>query len=78
MLVRVYIDMGRVSDTPESAETVISKTILRNTQMNNTFKLTPALSRFPQLLLTAHRKNTSEEVLPCIKPIFRIRLFLNP
>ena len=30
MLVGVYLDKGRVSDTPESAETVISETTQRH------------------------------------------------
>ena len=39
------------------------------------FKLKAAVYRFPQLLLTAHRKNTSLEVLLGRKAIFCIVLF---
>ena len=57
MLVSVFIDNGRVSDTPESSETVISETPwsyskrYKQTKEKHQFRLTPALSRFPQLLL---------------------------
>ena len=70
MLVGVYLDKARVSDTPESVETVISETSWRNSKLYkqtkklNICKLTPALSRFPQLLLAAPWDNSSKEVLP--------------
>ena len=78
MSVRLYLDKGRVSDIPESAETVISEIQWKHskqykqTNKQHIFRLTPALSRFTQLQLAAHRKNTSKEVL------LGIKLFLNP
>ena len=67
MLIRIYLYMGMVSDTPESAETVISETPYgqgdtpkyKQTNKHHVFMLTPALSRYPQLLLAAHRKKAS-------------------
>ena len=56
MLVGVYLDKGRISDTAESAGTMISEIPWRNfkqykqTNEQHILKLTPALSRFPQLL----------------------------
>ena len=46
--------------------TNLMETLKNNNQTNiqNIFKLTPALSRFPQLLLATHRKKTSQEVIP--------------
>ena len=75
MIVRVYLDKGRVSDTP-----VISETPRRHSkpfkQTNkHIFKLTPSLSRFPHFLLAAHWKKTSYEVFPDKKPMFCIELF---
>ena len=58
MLVRVYIDKGRVSETRESAETGISETPSEQYKQSNICKLTPALSKFPQLLLAANKENT--------------------
>ena len=64
-LVGVYLDKGRVSDTTESAEAVISETPWshskhdKQTKKQHIYKLTPALSIFPQLLLAAQRKNIS-------------------
>ena len=49
----------------ESVETLISETLwrhfkqLKETNKETKFKPTPALSRFLQLFLAAHRKNTS-------------------
>ena len=51
MLVGVYLDKGRVSETPESEETVISETPWRHfknykqTNEQHIFKLTAAFSR---------------------------------
>ena len=62
MPVRLYLDKGRVSDIPESAETVISEIPWRQskqykkTNKQHIFRLTPAISRFTQLQLAAHRK----------------------
>ena len=59
MLVGVYIDRGRVSDTPESTETWISETLQRhflniNKLTNNKHvKFTSTLSRYLQLLQAA-------------------------
>ena len=83
MLVGVYLDKGRVSDTPESAETVISETPQRhflniNKLTNNKHvQFTSTLSRYLQLLQAAHRKNTSclRKFSPGRKPMFCIELF---
>ena len=84
MLVGVYLDNGRVSDTPESAETVISETSRKhflniNKLTNNKHvQFTSTLSRYLQLLQAAHRKNTSclRKFSPGRKPMFCIELFL--
>ena len=86
MLVGVYLDKGRVSDTPESAETVISETPQRhflniNKLTNNKHvQFTSTLSRYLQLLQAAHRKNTSclRKFSPGRKPMFCIELFSKP
>ena len=86
MLVVVYLDNGKVSDTPESAETRISETSIRHfkkyKQYNkqHMFTLTAAFSRQPQFLLTARRKNTScvSEFLLVESQCFRLSFFLNP
>ena len=83
MLVGVYLDKGRVSDTPESAETVVSETPPRhflniNKLTNNKHvQFTSTLSRYLQLLQAAHRKNTSclRKFSPGRKPMFCIELF---
>ena len=43
MLGKVYLDRGRVSDTPKSSENTTSEAL---------FRLTAAVSTFPELLLT--------------------------
>ena len=79
---------GRVSDTPESVETVISETPWRQfkkynqTTKQQIFKLSAELLRFPQLLLAAHRTNTSmlyEKVFSWLKAnVLPGAFFLNP
>ena len=59
MLVGVYLDKGRVSDTPKSAETGNSETLYRHfenykqTKEQHIFKFTAAFSSQPQALLAA-------------------------
>ena len=84
MLVGVYHDKGRVCDTPKSVETMILEIpwnkfqIYKQTKEQQIFKLTAELSRFPQLLLEAHRKNTSvmRKLSPGRKPMFFIELLV--
>ena len=44
MLVWVYLDKGRVSDTPESAETIISESLYKQSNKQIIFNLTAAFS----------------------------------
>ena len=86
MLVGVYPDKGRVSDTPESAETFISENPYRHfpkykqTIEYQIIKLTIELLIHTQWLLAADRKNTSRlrKFSPGLKPMFCIELFILP
>ena len=57
---RIFLDKGRVFDTPESKETMISEAPWRNfknykqTNKQHIFKLTAAIPRYPHLFLAAH------------------------
>ena len=86
MLVGVYLDKGRVSDTPESAETVISETPQRRflninkLTSNIHVQFTSTLSRYVQFLRAPQRKNIS-----CLRKFslvksqcFALSFFLNP
>ena len=65
MFVRVYLDKERISDTPKTAETVISETAWRQfkkckqNKKHHVFRLI----WYSQLLLAARRKNTLKQFL---------------
>ena len=82
MLVGVYLDKGRISDTPESAETRISGTpfrLLKKDKQINKLNFFRSQFHFQDAPSRSNKEHLlSEQVLPDRKSMFHIELFSLP